>query len=169
MIIYTRHNGSVGICQPMAECVSAMGNGGYWSDRPRGFIEAQIERRIAGGRPASVARRFVNAVAFGGCTEAEAYEIIRDLDIGHLGTAFERIDQARLPDLWFFDAWRRSHNGGPISIDMKTARKIQLKYIKNIAEKLHIDINIHRYKTLARMTKTPEHLKTLWPKSLRKS
>lgn len=124
-ILYTRHDGGVSICTPSPEIFRVMQRGGFWRDRPRGFVETQIERQIASGIHPDHARRFAHAVAFGGCSEAETWEIVRDRDCGQHGTLHERIDTAELPDRWFRDAWRRSTNGGPPSVDIKKARPIQ--------------------------------------------
>ena len=64
-------------------------------------------------------------MAFGGCTEAEVWEIIRDRDCARHGTLHELIDVSDLPDRWFRDAWRRSSNGGPPSVDLEKAKPIQ--------------------------------------------
>jgi hypothetical protein len=77
------------------------------------------------------AARFVEAMQFGGCSTPEAYAIMRDRFCAHLGTACELWDASEVPtDRWFRDAWRRSHNGGPILIDMEKARRIQFDRIK---------------------------------------
>lgn len=99
--------------------------GGYWDDRPRGFVEAQIDRQIAAGIAADHARRFANAVAFGGCSEAETWEIIRDRDCVRHGILHELHGVDELPDRWFRNAWYRSSNGGPICINLEKARPIQ--------------------------------------------
>lgn len=133
-IVYTRFDGGVNICHPAEECLSAMSSGGYWSDRPRGFLEEQIERQIAAGHKPDAAHRFAHALQFGGCVRAEALEIIRDRDCGHLGTAHELYQFADIPqDRWFRDAWRRSHNGGPIYIELTAARRIQFRKIRQAA------------------------------------
>ncbi len=68
----------------------------------------------------------------GGCTTAEALGIIRDRDCAHLGTAIELWDLVDVPtERWFRNAWVRSHNGGPISINLKLARPIQWKKAKS--------------------------------------
>jgi hypothetical protein len=77
----------------------------------------------------AAARRFVMAAAFGGCTTADAYDIIADADARPYGTAAELIDPGDLPDRWFRDAWRRSPNGGPIDIDRDAARDVQMRHI----------------------------------------
>lgn len=136
LIVYTRFDGGVSICHPAEECVLGMARGGYWGDdQPRGYLDTQIERQIEAGHAPDAARRFAHALHFGGCTAAEALEIIRDRDCGHLGTAHELWDIADIPkDRWFRNAWRRSHNGGPIEIDIGRARRIQFRKIKAAAE-----------------------------------
>jgi hypothetical protein len=125
-ILYTRHDGGVAVCTPAAECLAWMSCGGYWNGRGIDLDE-QIERAVAAGHSERAARRFVRAMDVGGCTTAEAYDIIRDRDCGHLGTAFELVDA--LPDRWFRDAWRRGHNGGPIDVDIEAARAIQWRRV----------------------------------------
>jgi hypothetical protein len=124
-ILYTRHGGGVSVCTPTTACLRWMATGGRWADRPRGYVEVQIERQIAAGHRPDAAARFARALAFGGLTEREAYDVIRDRDCGHLGTAHDLIDPAELPDRWFRDAWMRSHNGGPVSISVEKAKPIQ--------------------------------------------
>ena len=107
-----------------------MATGGRWADHPRGFVDVQIERQIAAGHNHDAAARFARALAFGGLPEREAYEVIRDRDCGHLGTAHDLIDASELPDRWFRNAWTRSHNGGPGSINLEKARSIQWARIR---------------------------------------
>ena len=124
-ILYTRHDGGISVCGPAPEIFTIMQHGGYWDDRPHGFIDKQIERQIESGIAPDHARRFAVAVAFGGCSEAETWAIIRDRDCARHGTLHELIDASELPDRWFRDAWRRSFNGGPVGIDLAKARPIQ--------------------------------------------
>jgi hypothetical protein len=124
-ILYTRHDGGVAVCRPNPWCLRVMETGGLWDDQPRGFIEVQIERQIAAGHRPDAASRFARALAFGGLTEREALEVIRDRDCGHLGTAHDLIDPAELPSRWFRNAWVRSHNGGPVAISVAKAKPIQ--------------------------------------------
>lgn len=128
-IVYNRTcDGGVSICCPAVEAITWMGCGGFWNGHPRGFMDAQIERQIARGILPDVARRYAHAMQFGGCTTAEALEIIRDRDCAPRGSAIDLWDFDDIPaDRWFRDAWRRSHNGGPISIDLKLAKPIQWK------------------------------------------
>lgn len=125
-IVYTPHAGGVAICYPAAECMRWMTHGGgYWNGRPRGFLQTQVERQVAAGHRADAAWRFVLAMQFGGCTDAEAYAVIRDRDCAHLGTACELWDVTDIPrDRTYRDAWRRSRNGGPIWVDEYEAQLI---------------------------------------------
>jgi hypothetical protein len=130
-IVYTRHDGGVSICYPSETIISVMGCGGFWDHLPVGVMDRQIASMVNRGISERAAHRYAKAVMFGGCTTAEALEIIRDRDCGHLGTAHELWDMADIPkDRWFRNAWIRSHNGGPISIDLKKAKPIQFNYIR---------------------------------------
>jgi hypothetical protein len=113
------------VCTPSPRCLKVMATGGLWSDRPRGYVDMQIERQIAAGHLPDAAARFARALAFGGLTEREALEVIKDRDCGHRGTAHDLIDPAELPDRWFRNAWVRSHNGGPVSVCAEKAKPIQ--------------------------------------------
>lgn len=137
-IVYNSHEGGVSICCPSDHAIAWMTCGGFdlWQSKPRGFAETQIERQIARGVNPDAARRYARAAMFGGCTTAEALEIIRDRDCAHLGTAIELWDVADIPrDRWFRDAWRRSHNGGPISVNLNLAKPIQFKRAKLAVER----------------------------------
>lgn len=162
-ILWTRPGGLVSVTVPSANCLRHMQTGGRWFGERRGFIAEQIERNIADGVPADVAMRFCRALAFGGVSEAEAFALIRDRDC-RLGSAHELIDPDSLPDRWFRDAWRRSHNGGPISLDMETCREVQWRHVQSIIDaeprKLRprrIDIDAIRQKVLT--ARTPEELR----------
>jgi hypothetical protein len=62
---------------------------------------------------------------FGGLTTAEAYGVMRDRFCAHLGRGCELWDTEDVPtDRTYRNAWRRSHNGGPIVIDEEKARAI---------------------------------------------
>lgn len=135
-IVYTRHDGGVSICCPSDRVIAWMGCGGRWKGMPRGFVEIQVSRQIEAGHIPDAAWRFARAMAFGGCSSSEALKIIRDRDCGHLGTGFELWDVADVPtDRWFRNAWRRSHNGGPIDVCLKKARPIQFQRIKTAVDR----------------------------------
>lgn len=130
-IVYTTPGGGVAVCQPAPEIIAWMGCGGYWRDRPRGFLQTQIERKAARGIPEAAATRFCRAISFGGCTTGEALAIIRDMDCAPRGTGCEFWDVDDVPkNRWFRNAWIRSHNGGPISIDLEAARRVQAEHIE---------------------------------------
>lgn len=167
VIVYTRADGGVEICHPADECLSAMSCGGYWDDRPRGFLDEQIERQTEAGIHRRAAVQFARAMQFGGCTQAEALTIIRDRDCAHRGTAHELWRLADVPqDRWFRDAWRRSHNGGPIGIDMAAARKIQLANAVRAAQAVKADLQLARWRDRMRKAETPEELRQIWPRGL---
>jgi hypothetical protein len=149
-IVYTRPDRGVTITYPTAECLACLCSGGYWGVSPRGFLATQIERNIAEGRDPDASRRFVMALAFGGLTQAEAFEVIRDRDCKHLGTAHEAWDLEDLPrDRWFRDAWTRSHNGGPIGIDLEAARGVQWRHIERAVAERHAELD-RDYRTAGR-------------------
>ena len=115
----------------------------------------------------------------GGCTTAQAFEIIRDRDCGHLGTGHELWSAADLPDRWFRNAWRRSHNGGPISIDMDKAREIQFSRIRH-AVKAENDLRREQLRRFSKPVRvsfgrladrihkadSPRELRRIWPQEL---
>jgi len=131
-IVYTRiADGGVSVCGPAPEIITALGSGGLWAGRPRGFAERQIASMIARGVLPDAARNYARAIVLGGCSTQEALAIIRDRDCAHLGRQIELWDVDDIPsDRWFRDAWSRSHNGGPIVIDLRKARRIQWQRIK---------------------------------------
>jgi hypothetical protein len=86
-IVFTRHDGEVAVCAPSLTAMAYMtGGGGRWDGFPRGFLDRQIAKQSeeCGERHA---HRFVMAMQFGGCTDAEAYELMRDRFCAHLGRA----------------------------------------------------------------------------------
>ena len=105
--------------------------GGHWDDLPHGTLERQIEAQIGAGIAPDHARRFAHAVAFGGCSEAETWDILKDRDCARFGTMHELISADELPDRWFRDAWSRSPNGGPVSVSLQKAKPIQWAKLVN--------------------------------------
>src|SRR5262245_37595712 len=94
------------------------GGGGRWDGFPRGFLERQIAAQANDGVGEWAAARFVRAMQFGGCTDAEAWSIMRDRFCAPLGTGCELWNVEDVPtDRTYRDAWRRSPNGGPILLD----------------------------------------------------
>ena len=133
-IVYTRvEDGGVTIRCPTDDVVRWMGAGGLWAHEPRGFVDCQIERRIGDGHAPDIARRFVHALAFGGLSEGESLAVIRDVVLGRIAGEFW--DVSDIPsDRWFRDAWCRSHNGGPIMVDLAKAKPIQFRRIKAVVD-----------------------------------
>ena len=127
-IVLTRPGGYVSIVCPSMNAIRYMGSGGRWPGATRGWLDQQIERSLTAGMAEAAVRRHVHAMQFGGCTTAEALAIIRDRDCAHRGTGIELWPaQDVSADRWFRDAWRRAESGGPIWIDLPTARLIQLR------------------------------------------
>jgi hypothetical protein len=171
------HEGAVALTNPAAQIMMAMCGGGLWRNPERGFINRQIESKIAQGKDPDASRRFCRALAFGGCVDSEALGILRDFMCLHLGTAHEVWDIDDVPaDRWFRDAWRRSHNGGPILVDLAKARRIQL-------EKIKAAVQAHNHPRLAlgrrpylplwgelgnaiRHARDEEELRRVWPSGL---
>jgi hypothetical protein len=120
-IVYTRPDNGVSICAPSLTALGYMtGGGGRWDGFPRGFLERQVAEQAKHGVGEDNAARFVRAMQFGGCSTPEAYGIMRDRFCAHLGTGCELWDVEDVPtDRTYRDAWRRSHNGGPILIDQR--------------------------------------------------
>lgn len=128
-IVYTRPDGGVAICVPSLTALAYMtGGGGRWDDIlrwDREFLDRQIAAQARHGVGERAAARFVYAMQWGGLTTAEAYGVMRDRFCAHLGTGCELWDTADVPtDRTYRDAWRRSHNGGPIVIDERKAMEI---------------------------------------------
>lgn len=155
-ILYTRHDGGVSICTPSANCIRWMSAGGRWADYERGYVEKQIERQIADGVDERHAVRFARAMAFGGLTTSEALEAIKDKSCAQFGTAHELIYDSDLPDRWFRDAWRRSHNGGPVTIDLSAAKRVHFS-------KLRALVNRENSRRMGDLDLFAEPVKPDWP------
>ncbi len=181
VIVYNRKaadDPGVSVCRPVPEIMRFMVHGGMWNDRPRGFVRTQVERMVARGIAERAARRYANAVTYGGKTQAEAFEIIAERDCAPLGTAIEVMPIGDLPaDRWFRDAWVRSANGGPISIDLVKAREIQRSRIAGALSMANLSL-AQRMRRLIRLeTMTIERaiaragdeheLRRVWPRELR--
>lgn len=179
-IVYIRHSdGGVDVCRPMKEALRAMSSGGYWDGRPRGFVDEQIRRQVEEGRIYEHVVRFCNAIAFGGCSTAEAFDIIRGRDCGHVGHSFEKIQYDDLPeDRWFRNAWRLNHNGA-VRVDIELARPIQIERIENAINLYHqkrimtairkpkaIKVNMANIKRYISKAVSVDRLRAIWPEEL---
>ncbi len=175
-IVYTRPDGGVNVCQPSEWAIAWLANGGFWRAHPEICVDEQVERSVAQGRYEYAVRRYIRAMDKGGCTTAEAWEIIKDRDCGHLGSGFEVWSIGELPDRWFRDAWRRSANGGPISIDIRAARKIQFQRIGSaIADEnkrrsedldrfdLPVEIPMGPIRDRLHKASDPDEIRRIWP------
>ena len=182
-IVYTRHDGGISVCCPSEEIFQVMQMGGYWNDRPRGFVQAQIDRQIADGIKPSHAVRFAHAVAFGGVTEAGAWGIIKDRDCERHGYNFDLFRVDDIPrDRWFRNAWSRSPNGGPIAIALEKARPIQWQRIVAAAKSKNserefefnldfspINLDTLSLKSAIRHARDEHELRAVWPDELRRT
>jgi hypothetical protein len=165
-IVYTRPDGGVSVCRPSMTALRFMTNGGgRWDSiliTDPNFLDRQIQAQATEGVREWASRRFVMAMHKGGCTDAEAYEIMRDRYCSHIGTGCELWDDSDLPDRWFRNAWRRSHNGGPITIDLSKAKRIQYARIKNLENKgYHLKLSLWRERI--RQSSSLMHLRSIWP------
>lgn len=187
-IVFTRpSDGGVTVTTPTPWALDIMCNGGgLWDDRPRGFIDEMVRRKTCPTLQKNrhiteaAAWRFVRAMQYGGCTTAEAYDIIREHDCtrGGDGILHELLDWDELPDRWFRDAWRRSSNGGPPSVDLEKARQIQwrrlLDAVSRENKKRELDlfglppIKLSRltYQTAIKHARDDEELRRIWVPSL---
>lgn len=175
-IVYTRPDGGVSIVVPAAECLQAMCCGGAWAGEARGFVDEQIERLVAAGTAEPVAVAFCRAMAFGGMTDREALAVISEKDGG--GSGRELWDMSDVPsDRWFRDAWVRSHNGGPIGIDLTRARHVHFRRLSAAAhadgmsaaadldaKRAQIDMDVMRERI--RRSRDVESLRMIWPEGL---
>lgn len=125
VILFTAHKKNICVTYPTREVFRGMQLGGYWSHFPHGFMDVQIERKIKDGISPEHATRYAKALTFGGVSEAEAWGIIKDHDCARHGFNHDLIDTDELPDAYWWDAWRRSDNGGPVYVDMMKAQVIQ--------------------------------------------
>ena len=143
--------------------------------------DAQIASMVGRGIRESVAVRHVRAMINGGLTTAEAYEMIRDRDTAPDWTGKELWDRAELPtDRWYRDAWRRSHNGGPIDIDLGRAKSIQFREIKNAVDSetkrrqsdlelfdIPVACDLAFFRERIRKASDEHELRGIWPRELR--
>jgi hypothetical protein len=139
-IVYTRPDGGVTICAPSSTALRYMTlGGGRWDEYCPGFLAQQIWRQVQDGIDERAAYKFMMAMQFGGCTEAEAYGIIRDRDCARNGVACElwHVSEILKLDRAYRDAWRRSSNGGPIYIDEHRAMLIDERRAWQAYEALH--------------------------------
>lgn len=124
-LVYTRFaDGGVSITQPTHEALVFMtGPGGYWNDRPYGFLRELFRRKtcpiLQKGHPCSkaAALNFIKSMQWGGCTVEAAWDAIAQHDCARFGHSIEIHHIDDIPkDRSRRNEWRRSPNGGPIII-----------------------------------------------------
>jgi hypothetical protein len=174
-IVYTRPDGGVNVFHPDPFCLRGMCHGG--APIPRDVPMARhVENWISAGLSPDFARRWMRALWFGGCTEAEAFELIRQKDVPVDAGLPDVVDLAELPDRWFRNAWTRSHNGGPIVIDLNRAREVQARRISaahaDCLAQWHAgdwlrgdppELHIGRLRDLIRQARDLVELRSIWP------
>jgi hypothetical protein len=144
-----------------------LAEGGYWKGKMPGWLDGWIDRKVSEGRNERDVHTFARAVQDGGCTTAEALAVMRDYDCLHLGSGFETISLDELPDRWFRNAWVRSHNGGPICVNMRKAKRIHFSRIASSAKKHSVSIQSARWRERVRRSSSPEELRNIWPSGLK--
>lgn len=174
-IVYTRHDGGVTVNCPAPRIFAEMQRGA-WGHMPRGWVEYQVYMAIKDGRNPDGVKRFALAMVKGGVTEKDCWAIIRDRDTLHKGTLHELQDLADLPDRWFRNAWRRSHNGGPVGIDLERARLIQWERLVETtdeANKRRIralrplpPVSIDHLRAPIERASDTDELRRIWPEEL---
>lgn len=137
-IIYTRaEDNGVGVVIPSARCFAALTGAGLHEDEPwrrsRAFMEMQVRNFGRSTPPVAeaIARRWVMAMAFGGLSPSAFFALLINKDVPEASrSTAELIDVDELPkDRWFRDAWSRSPNGGPITVNLDRARVVQARHV----------------------------------------
>lgn len=174
-IVYTRYDGGVTVNCPAPRIFRELQHGA-WGSWKKEWVDYEIHHAIKDGRNPDGVKRFARAMVKGGVTEREVWALIRDRDCLHKGRLHELQNLDDLPDRWFRDAWRRSHNGGPVGIDLTKARPIQLAKIKEaVAARNTKRIALGRnpialpWWTLGqaiRHARDAEELKRIWPENV---
>lgn len=117
-IISNLSDGGVAITCPSEWGIQALMYGGAWRDFPRDFWKVQIDRMVARQVKEDAAHMYALTMMTGGVSRSKAVDIIAARDVGHWGKAIDIIDISQIPtSRRYRNAWRRSHNGGPIWID----------------------------------------------------
>lgn len=177
-VLFTRFDRGVSTCRPDPHCMQAMMVGGWWDQYPVRTIREQIPRQLEAGVKPWAARRFFEALGDGGVDLLEAFWIIANRDCAHLGEALVLCNDEELPDEWFRDAWRRSLNGGPVSIDLEAAKRVQFSRVRgallqenkrrerDFAERPAIQLDMTHLRRRIRDAECPETLKQIWPEEL---
>ena len=164
LILFTAWNKSVSVNYPSQTIFEIISRGGLWRGFERGFVQRQIEKQIESGIDPDHARRWVDAVQYGGLTTSEIYELVKDRDCARFGKDHRLIHPSELPERWFRDAWRRGDNSGDLYVDLELARQIQFKKIKQHNKK-GVKLDLPTIRSAIRNARDTEELKRVWPQS----
>jgi hypothetical protein len=187
-IVYTRKaDGGVTVCRPTWWALGYMtGGGGLWDDKPRGFMAELVRRKTCpelqkgNAITEDAAWTFVNAMQWGGCSTAEAWNVIRLHDCDRFGYDAQVIRHDELPDRWFRDAWtRKGSNSGLPRVDMEAARLIQWERLHDAVSrenarraaalfgKPEIKLNKAEFQTAITNARDEDELRRVWLPELR--
>jgi len=186
-LVYTRKaDGGVNAFCPTKEAVSAMtSGGGYWDDRPRGFLDELVRRKTCpvlqkgANVTEDAAWRFIKAMQWGGLTTAETWPVFAAHDCERFGHDVQLLRYDELPDRWFRDAWTRERsNSGLPYIDLEKARVIQWQRLLHAVSRENkrrefdlfgpapIRISKPEYARAIKHARDAEELKRIWAPSL---
>jgi hypothetical protein len=186
-IIYTRRaDGGVTLCRPSEWALGYMtGGGGLWDDKPRGFLSELVRRKTCpelqkgSAITEDAAWTFVKAMQWGGCSTAEAWNVIRLHDCDRFGYDAQVVRNDELPDRWFRDAWtRKGSNSGLPLVDMEAARQIQWERIVSAVSRENkrrefalfapppIKLRRAFFETAIKNARDAEELRKIWPPNL---
>jgi hypothetical protein len=176
-ILCTKPDGGVGVIKP-TPWAYARTHGGVFivvDGKPRPWAEffspqREIDKMVANGRRPVFARRWIMSAVNGGMTDAEFYEAIIEKDMAKGWTAPELIDEPP-SNRWFRDAWRRSHNGGPIYLDLERAKIQQARRLRSAhADRLGRDpffeFDLGPWLTRIKCALSVDDLRAVWPVEL---
>lgn len=171
-IVCSRPDGGVSVLHPTEYAYARTKGGGLNLPYPRQMC---IDNMVKNGKRPGFAKRWVDTAISGGMTDAEFYEAIIEKDMPKNYSAPELV--SCLPDRWFRNAWKRSHNGGPIYIDLARAKTVQAQRIDrflegkmlNKAESLLAELDdswadIVPLIQQIKRARSLEELRTIWPK-----
>jgi hypothetical protein len=186
-LVYTRKaDGGVNVFCPTKEAVRAMtSGGGYWDDRPRGFLDELVRRKTCpklqkGANVTEVAAwKFIKAMQWGGLTTAETWPVFAAHDCERFGHDVQLMRYDELPDRWFRDAWtRKGSNSGLPYVDLEKARVIQWQRLLHAVSRENkrrefdlfgpapIRISKPEYARAIKHARDAEELKRIWAPSL---
>ena len=187
-VVSTRPDHGVSITVPTNEIMPVLTHGGA----PEGYFGRTLDRdweiekwvrdphwhsRLSFGQREQLAARWVDHFISGGLTDAEAYGLVRDKDSNDEWIGSELWDLSDIPtDRWFRDAWVRSHNGGPISVDLKLSKPIQFIRIKTEVDletkrrgndmelfDVQVDVDLRTIREKIKAARNQTELRCLWP------